>query len=211
MSITRETKNALQVAKKAHEGDLRAIGSDTGLGYFDTHIVRVTEAVQPQEKPAAALHDVVEDTSMSLSDLIETGFFSGPTMFAVDILTHRVGETYEGYIERIAWPSYSWSWDWTDPSVLEFLDGLTTRELTKEESKYTQSDEWDTMDHFGYQGLEIARLVKIADIMDNLRTLPHGEKRNPYLGALHLLTYEYRSPHKINYGWDRPKRDRRCK
>ena len=48
MSIIRETKNALQVAKKAHEGDLRAIGSDTGLGYFDTRIVRVTDAVRPQ-------------------------------------------------------------------------------------------------------------------------------------------------------------------
>jgi (p)ppGpp synthase/HD superfamily hydrolase len=172
MSIIRETKNALQVAKKAHQGQLRAIGSDTGLEYFDTHIVRVTEAVGWQEKPASALHDVVEDTSMSLSDLIETGFFSGPTMFAVDILTHRVGETYEGYIERIAWPSNSWSWDWTDPSVLEFLVGLTTDE----------TDNFEELQLIGYQGLQIARLVKIEDIMDNLRTLPHGESRNGQMG-----------------------------
>lgn len=49
---------------------------------------------------AAVLHDVVEDTEWTLERLREAGF---PQMVleAVDCLTHREGESYEGFVERV--------------------------------------------------------------------------------------------------------------
>jgi (p)ppGpp synthase/HD superfamily hydrolase len=49
----------------------------------------------------AALHDVVEDSSMTLRDLRDQGF--PPSVIeAVDALTRREGEAYEDCIERVA-------------------------------------------------------------------------------------------------------------
>ena len=49
----------------------------------------------------AALHDVVEDSALTLRDLREQGF---PPLVvdAVDALTRREGEAYEDCIERVA-------------------------------------------------------------------------------------------------------------
>jgi (p)ppGpp synthase/HD superfamily hydrolase len=48
----------------------------------------------------AVLHDVVEDTAMTLDDLRREGF-SKEVILAVERLTHRDGENYEEYIERV--------------------------------------------------------------------------------------------------------------
>ena len=87
--MIKEIKTALQYAKAAHGEQLRSVGPDTGLPYFDTHIIRVTNAVPPWAKAAAALHDVIEDTHKSMSDLITTGWFSPEPLIAVDMLTKR--------------------------------------------------------------------------------------------------------------------------
>ena len=49
---------------------------------------------------AALLHDVVEDTAITLEDLWELGF-PAPLVVAVDALTRRPDETYDSYIRRI--------------------------------------------------------------------------------------------------------------
>jgi hypothetical protein len=49
----------------------------------------------------AVLHDVVEDTSVTLSALEKRGF-GRPILDAVDCLSHRPGEAYEDYIHRLA-------------------------------------------------------------------------------------------------------------
>lgn len=98
-----EIKKALQFAKKAHEGQLRAIGPDAGLPYFDTHVVRVVRAVPDWAKAAAALHDVVEDTDATMADLENAGF-ELETLDAVEFLTHQ-GGPYEDYIEKMIFAS----------------------------------------------------------------------------------------------------------
>jgi len=49
---------------------------------------------------AAVLHDVVEDTGWTLEQLREEGF-SDEVLRAVDCLTHRDGESYQEFVERV--------------------------------------------------------------------------------------------------------------
>lgn len=49
----------------------------------------------------AVLHDIVEDTEVTLDDLVEFGFDAG-VVRAVDCLTHRSDISYEEYIGRVA-------------------------------------------------------------------------------------------------------------
>jgi (p)ppGpp synthase/HD superfamily hydrolase len=52
------------------------------------------------EQMAAVLHDAIEDTDLETDDLVADGY---PTevVDAIDCLTHRDGESYETYIERV--------------------------------------------------------------------------------------------------------------
>ena len=54
-----------------------------------------------REQMAAVLHDTIEDTELEADDLAEAGY-PAEVVDAVDCLTHRDGETYEAYIERVA-------------------------------------------------------------------------------------------------------------
>ena len=52
------------------------------------------------EMMAAILHDVVEDTDWTLDQLRQAGF-AEEVVQAVECLTHRNHETYEGFITRV--------------------------------------------------------------------------------------------------------------
>lgn len=53
------------------------------------------------ERIVAILHDVVEDSEVTLDDLRADGF-SDEIVDAIDHVTRRGGESYEAFIERIA-------------------------------------------------------------------------------------------------------------
>jgi (p)ppGpp synthase/HD superfamily hydrolase len=55
----------------------------------------------PVEQTAAVLHDVVEDTEVTLDDLRRAGY-RPELVDAIDALTHRTHESYEEYIDRVA-------------------------------------------------------------------------------------------------------------
>jgi (p)ppGpp synthase/HD superfamily hydrolase len=55
----------------------------------------------PVEQTAAVLHDVVEDTELTLDDLRRAGYRS-EVVAAIDALTQRPDESYEQYIGRAA-------------------------------------------------------------------------------------------------------------
>lgn len=57
---------------------------------FDTELAQI-----------AVLHDVIEDTDLTIQDLIDLGFSKRVTD-ALDLLTHKLEDTYEVYIEKIA-------------------------------------------------------------------------------------------------------------
>jgi (p)ppGpp synthase/HD superfamily hydrolase len=57
--------------------------------------------VDTADQMAAVLHDVIEDTDVTIDDLVEAGY-SADVVNAIDCLTNRRDETYEDYIERVA-------------------------------------------------------------------------------------------------------------
>lgn len=89
---------ALRVALDAHAGQV-----DHGGRPYILHVLTVVLGSQPDEEAmtVAALHDVVEDTSVTLDDLRAHGF-GERILAAVDAMTRRDGEVYADYIERVA-------------------------------------------------------------------------------------------------------------
>ena len=79
---------AITLATRAHAGQ-----TDKGDQPYILHPLRVMLQVsEPHERMTAVLHDVVEDTEVSLEDLSEQGF-PLEVIEAIDALTKRDGET----------------------------------------------------------------------------------------------------------------------
>lgn len=86
VSIEHWIRRAQEIATVAHESQKRIDGSP-----YIRNPSRVANAVEDRLKPIAWLHDVVEDTPITLENLKDEGF---PLYIveAVDLLTHRKGE-----------------------------------------------------------------------------------------------------------------------
>ena len=85
----------MEIAGFAHEGQTRNDGSP-----YIEHPMRVAMAVEDRLKPIAYLHDVVEDTKVTLEDLKVAGFPSY-VIETVDVLTHKNKEPNLDYWARI--------------------------------------------------------------------------------------------------------------
>ncbi|WP_462349348.1 GTP pyrophosphokinase [Holdemanella biformis] len=81
---------ALQVAQKAHAGQVDKAGRLYPVSYMDTDI----------EKAVAYLHDVLEDTNVTVDEL--RNMFSNEIVDGVITLTHRKDESYFEYISRVS-------------------------------------------------------------------------------------------------------------
>ncbi len=91
----------LEKARKIAERALKGKTGPDGKPYIE-HTLRVVAAMETEEeKIVAMLHDVVEDSDMSLSDLLESGF-SRSVLEAVADLTKKSDMTYFEYIEDIS-------------------------------------------------------------------------------------------------------------
>ena len=89
-------EEAIILATKSHLGQRQRNGEP-----YILHPLRVMMAVSDEnEKIAAILHDVVEDSDITLDDLIPAGF-SPEVIELVRLLTHENGKSYEAYIERL--------------------------------------------------------------------------------------------------------------
>lgn len=89
-------EKAEQIAEKAHRGQ-----KDKGGHPYILHPKRVAERCETEEeKITAILHDVLEDSEYTLDDLRKEGF-AEDILVALTYLTHRAGEGYTEYIERI--------------------------------------------------------------------------------------------------------------
>lgn len=88
-------------AKKVAEASHKGVTRNDGTTPYMAHVQAVADAVEDRLKPIAYLHDVVEDTDVTLQDLIDVGF---PTYVtdAVDLLTHKNNEPNITYWTNIA-------------------------------------------------------------------------------------------------------------
>ena len=92
-------EDAIALAAHAHRG--QRYPSPEAEPYI-FHPLRVMLSFSDsREQMAAVLHDTIEDTELEADDLAEAGY-PAEVVDAVDCLTHRDGETYEAYIERVA-------------------------------------------------------------------------------------------------------------
>lgn len=90
----------IEVMRRAHEGQIDKCGRPYYL-----HPLRVAMRLaqcSSAERHAALLHDVVEDTLLTLANLQELGY-STDVIGLVDLLTRRLpdGETHNAYVARI--------------------------------------------------------------------------------------------------------------
>lgn len=87
---------AIVLAAKAHDGQF-----DKGGHPYILHPLRVMMNCESESaKICAVLHDVIEDTSITLEDLKLQGF-SDEIIAVLDCLTNRKGESYEDFIRRV--------------------------------------------------------------------------------------------------------------
>ncbi len=96
MIYTPLTNKAIRIAYKAHEGVL----DKSGIPYI-LHPVHLAEQMSDEYTTIAALlHDVVEDTDITLDDLRQEGF-PAEVLEAIRLLTHGEGVPYMEYVAAI--------------------------------------------------------------------------------------------------------------
>ncbi len=89
-------ERAVQIAVKAHAGQW----DRGGLPYILHPLRLMLQMSSPAAMMVAVLHDVVEDSAWTLESLRKEGF-PEEVIAAVDALTHRAGETYDDYLQRV--------------------------------------------------------------------------------------------------------------
>ena len=95
--MTPTLEDAIVLAAQAHRGQV-----DKGGQPYILHVLRVMLRQEDETaRIVAVLHDVLEDTPVTLADLQAAGY-DDQLCEAVDCLTRRTEETYEEMIERVA-------------------------------------------------------------------------------------------------------------
>ena len=113
MSIKYWIDRALEIATIAHEGQRRK-----GGGPYIEHPKRIASQVEDRLKPIALLHDVPEDTKITLEDLKKEGFPSY-IINTIDLLTHKKTDSNQVYWNKILINS-----DAVTVKVLDIKDNL---------------------------------------------------------------------------------------
>lgn len=95
MIYTRLTCEAMKIAYAAHHGQF-----DKGGIPYIFHPIHLAEQMPDEYTTCAALlHDVVEDTAVTLEELAE--IFPAEIIEAVRVMTHGKDEPYLDYVRRI--------------------------------------------------------------------------------------------------------------
>lgn len=88
---------ALHIATMAHMGAKDKAGED-----YIKHPIRVAMSLNDETcQCVALLHDVVENSEVTLELIEQTSAFGEEVLLAIDALTHREGEHYDDYISRV--------------------------------------------------------------------------------------------------------------
>ena len=87
---------AEEIAREAHKGQVDKAGKE----YINHPLYVASQMTTKDEKIVALLHDVVEDTHVTLEYLRKQGF-SSEIVDAVDAITKRDNEDYSEYLHRV--------------------------------------------------------------------------------------------------------------
>ncbi len=91
-------ERAITIAAESHEGQVDKAGSP-----YILHPLRVMAAQLTNDaRTVAVLHDVVEDTGVTLGELRDQAHFSEPILQALELVTRRPEDSYEEFVERCA-------------------------------------------------------------------------------------------------------------
>ena len=97
MIYTEMTKKAMRLCFDAHKDQV----DKSNIPYV-FHPIHLAEQMQDEETTTVALlHDVVEDTDITLQQLAEMGF-SAAVVEAIGLMTHDDGVPYMDYVAKIA-------------------------------------------------------------------------------------------------------------
>ncbi|MBC7880779.1 MAG: HD domain-containing protein [Anaerolineae bacterium] len=88
--------HAIALAEQAHQGQV----DKAGKPYIE-HPLRVMGSMHSEmERIVGVLHDAIEDSDLTLAQLVDAGF-GAQIVAAIDAITKREGEAYETYLERV--------------------------------------------------------------------------------------------------------------
>ena len=129
MDLKEQLKRAMYIAIKAHEKQL-----DRNNQPYIGHPLRVMEAGKTsEEKIVGVLHDLIEDTKITLTNLSNEGF-SDNIIDAVHALSKLDNEKYDHYIQRVQKNDLAVRVklnDLTDNMDLRRLEELTDEDVTR--------------------------------------------------------------------------------
>ena len=129
---------AISIAAKAFEGK-----TDKGGKPYILHCLRVMNSVNQKDEDlmiAAILHDIVEDTDYTFSDLTVLGF-SDRVIGILHLLTHQKSTPYDEYIKAISVSADATAIklaDLRDNSDITRIKGLRKKDIDRIE-KYHKS------------------------------------------------------------------------
>lgn len=90
-------EKAIRIAVEAHAGQIDRAGKA-----YILHPIRVMLCGRTEEEMICGiLHDVIEDTPVSV-DMLRMEGFSEAVLDALDAISKRIGEEYSDFIERVA-------------------------------------------------------------------------------------------------------------
>jgi len=96
-SLMNDIEKAISIAVQAHSGQK----DKAGMPYVLHPLRLMLRQDSPEAMVVAVLHDVVEDTNVTIDQLAEAGF-SGAVLEAIWLLTHDKSIPYMDYIRAIA-------------------------------------------------------------------------------------------------------------
>lgn len=121
-------ETALIIAIIAHSGQTRRNDEE-----YIHHVIRVAERCSKENRVAAILHDVIEDTGLSAQSLLDFGI-SQENIDLVLILTHGTNEPYLDYITRVKESPRA-----TAIKVIDILDNLSSDPSPRQIEKYNMA------------------------------------------------------------------------
>ena len=131
-------ERAIELAVEHHKGQVDKAGEP-----YILHPLRLMMSVdKDDEKIVAVMHDIVEDTDITLDDLRNEGF-SKQVVSAIECVTKREGEDYDSFIERISLNPLATKVklaDLEDNMDLSRLSDVTEKDLERVE-KYKKAKE----------------------------------------------------------------------